>query len=153
MSKMIAEHGFAIGGCDASQPQQPGSGYELVSQIAKSPDNKVVWAFLKMAEEVGFEPTDGRPSPVFKTGAFSRSATPPNGVHTTSSPCSYAIHICSGIVGGNRLGWRLKSALVIPTLSAYNAITKRNVPPQPGNQEDTQDGYPFYLYRHPECRA
>ena len=30
-----------------------------------------------MAEEVGFEPTDGRPSPVFKTGAFSRSATPP----------------------------------------------------------------------------
>ncbi len=30
-----------------------------------------------MAEEVGFEPTDGHPSPVFKTGAFSRSATPP----------------------------------------------------------------------------
>ena len=30
-----------------------------------------------MAEEEGFEPTDGRPSPVFKTGAFSRSATPP----------------------------------------------------------------------------
>ncbi|VXA79679.1 hypothetical protein AERO9A_340280 [Aeromonas salmonicida] len=52
MSKMIAEHCFAIGGCDASQPQQPGSGYELVSQIAKSPDNKVVWAFLNMAEEV-----------------------------------------------------------------------------------------------------
>ena len=29
------------------------------------------------AEEVGFEPTDGFPSPVFKTGAFNRSATLP----------------------------------------------------------------------------
>ena len=34
------------------------------------------WA-LVLAEGVGFEPTDGLPSPVFKTGAFSRSATPP----------------------------------------------------------------------------
>lgn len=32
-------------------------------------------------EEVGFEPTDGGyPSPVFKTGAIDRSATPPEGV-------------------------------------------------------------------------
>jgi hypothetical protein len=30
-----------------------------------------------MAEEVGFEPTDGFPSPVFKTGALNRSATLP----------------------------------------------------------------------------
>ena len=32
---------------------------------------------MKLAEEVGFEPTDGRPSPVFKTGALNRSATLP----------------------------------------------------------------------------
>lgn len=31
----------------------------------------------KMAEGQGFEPWDGRPSPVFKTGAFDHSATPP----------------------------------------------------------------------------
>lgn len=30
-----------------------------------------------LAEGVGFEPTDGLPSPVFKTGAFGHSATPP----------------------------------------------------------------------------
>ena len=30
-----------------------------------------------MAEEVGFEPTKGFPLPVFKTGAFNRSATLP----------------------------------------------------------------------------
>ena len=30
-----------------------------------------------LAEGVGFEPTDGCPSPVFKTGAFDRSATLP----------------------------------------------------------------------------
>ena len=30
-----------------------------------------------MAEGVGFEPTKSRPLPVFKTGAFNRSATPP----------------------------------------------------------------------------
>lgn len=30
-------------------------------------------------EEVGFEPTDGQdPSPVFKTGPFNHSGTPPN---------------------------------------------------------------------------
>ena len=35
--------------------------------------------FLCMAEEVGFEPTKGyKPLPVFKTGAFNRSATLPN---------------------------------------------------------------------------
>ncbi len=32
---------------------------------------------MGMAEGVGFEPTDGRPSPVFKTGAFNHSATLP----------------------------------------------------------------------------
>src|SRR5690606_30931402 len=30
-----------------------------------------------LAEGVGFEPTEGCPSPVFKTGAFNRSATLP----------------------------------------------------------------------------
>ena len=31
----------------------------------------------RLAEGVGFEPTNGRPLPVFKTGAFNRSATLP----------------------------------------------------------------------------
>ncbi len=31
----------------------------------------------EMAEEVGFEPTDGFPSTVFKTAAFNHSAIPP----------------------------------------------------------------------------
>jgi hypothetical protein len=30
-----------------------------------------------MAEGVGFEPTVGKPTPVFKTGTFGRSVTPP----------------------------------------------------------------------------
>ena len=34
-------------------------------------------AGLELAEEVGFEPTDACTSPVFKTGAFDHSATPP----------------------------------------------------------------------------
>jgi hypothetical protein len=43
-----------------------------------------------LAEEVGFEPTNGCPLPVFKTGAFNRSATLPEtdlltGGHST--PC------------------------------------------------------------------
>lgn len=34
---------------------------------------------IEMAERVGFEPTKGyKPLPVFKTGAFSRSATSPD---------------------------------------------------------------------------
>ena len=33
--------------------------------------------FFYLAEGVGFEPTDTFVSPVFKTGAFGRSATPP----------------------------------------------------------------------------
>jgi hypothetical protein len=32
-----------------------------------------------MAEGQGFEPWDALTSPVFKTGAFNRSATPPKG--------------------------------------------------------------------------
>ena len=79
-----------------------------------------------MAEEVGFEPTDGRPSPVFKTGAFSRSATPPNGVHTTSMARSYAIHISCGIVCGSKMAGGLKLFLVIPICSTYNAYTCSN---------------------------
>ena len=40
----------------------------------------------EMAEGVGFEPTDGHPSPVFKTGAFGHSATPPMARHHTGAP-------------------------------------------------------------------
>ena len=32
-----------------------------------------------MAEKVGFEPTEGHPSTVFKTAAFDHSATSPKG--------------------------------------------------------------------------
>ena len=32
---------------------------------------------IKLAERVGFEPTDARTSPVFKTGAFNHSAISP----------------------------------------------------------------------------
>ena len=31
-----------------------------------------------VAEGVGFEPTVGKPTPVFKTGTFGRSVTPPD---------------------------------------------------------------------------
>ncbi len=34
--------------------------------------------YVCMAERVGFEPTEGRPSTVFKTVAFDHSATSPN---------------------------------------------------------------------------
>ena len=37
----------------------------------------IAWKKGKLAEEVGFEPTVGFPTPVFKTGAFDHSATPP----------------------------------------------------------------------------
>ncbi|MBZ4680527.1 MAG: hypothetical protein JG763_3157, partial [Shewanella sp.] len=38
---------------------------------------------LNMAEEQGFEPWMGyKPMPVFKTGAFNHSATPPNAANT-----------------------------------------------------------------------
>ena len=42
----------------------------------------------RMAEGVGFEPTETRASPVFKTGAFNRSATPPEdlSLHVEDSP-------------------------------------------------------------------
>ncbi len=40
--------------------------------------------FYGLAEEVGFEPTVGyKPTPVFKTGAFNHSATPPDPTHHT----------------------------------------------------------------------
>ena len=37
-----------------------------------------------MAEGVGFEPTNGFPLPVFKTGALNHSATPPEKIHLPS---------------------------------------------------------------------
>ena len=36
------------------------------------------------AEEVGFEPTLGFPKPVFKTGAFNRSAIPPQSKYSNT---------------------------------------------------------------------
>ena len=36
-----------------------------------------------LAEREGFEPPEGRPSTVFKTAAFNRSATSPKGVEDT----------------------------------------------------------------------
>jgi hypothetical protein len=36
-----------------------------------------LWRNLRLAEGVGFEPTDPFGSPVFKTGALNRSAIPP----------------------------------------------------------------------------
>ena len=35
------------------------------------------WLFGGLAEGVGFEPTVGKPTPVFKTGTFGRSVIPP----------------------------------------------------------------------------
>ena len=37
----------------------------------------IIYYYLPLAEGVGFEPTDTCISPVFKTGAFGHSATPP----------------------------------------------------------------------------
>ncbi len=46
-----------------------------------------------MAEEVGFEPTDGFPSTVFKTAAFNHSAIPPFSiVYTIFSKCVNSIY-------------------------------------------------------------
>ena len=39
--------------------------------------SKIALCRFDLAEGVGFEPTDTFVSPVFKTGAFGRSATPP----------------------------------------------------------------------------
>ena len=39
--------------------------------------SSIMTKFFYLAEGVGFEPTDTFVSPVFKTGAFGRSATPP----------------------------------------------------------------------------
>ena len=52
----------------------------LPIKIRKAPP-KNGGAFLILAERVGFEPTEGyKPSTVFKTAAFNRSATSP-GIH------------------------------------------------------------------------
>ncbi len=51
-----------------------------LTQIKKGPQG----ALFYLAEEEGFEPSKGyEPLPVFKTGAFNRSATPPK-------PCAHA---------------------------------------------------------------
>ena len=40
---------------------------------------------IQLAERVGFEPTDAFTSPVFKTGAFNRSAISPDNEFTSNS--------------------------------------------------------------------
>ena len=46
-----------------------------------------------MAERVGFEPTKGyQPLPVFKTGAFNRSATSPNRIFDPFNFAHVAMH-------------------------------------------------------------
>ena len=40
-----------------------------------------------MAEEEGFEPSKALTLPVFKTGAFNRSATPPLGMRIILATC------------------------------------------------------------------
>ena len=48
----------------------PENGFESSKRL----DDKLL---ILQAEGVGFEPTRARALPVFKTGAFNRSATPP----------------------------------------------------------------------------
>ncbi len=60
-------------------------------------------ATLKLAEGVGFEPTDGFPSPVFKTGALNRSATLPFALLESSScPNTHAEARCWSLQVGSR---------------------------------------------------
>ena len=49
--------------------------HRLVRRLA--PHRTAFESHHLLAEGVGFEPTIGFPMPVFKTGAFNRSATPP----------------------------------------------------------------------------
>ena len=51
-----------------------------------------------MVEEVGFEPTIPFGMPVFKTGAFNRSATPP--IHGNSCASSQDLHTKSAYAMG-----------------------------------------------------
>ena len=58
---------------------EPAAEFNPDTHLAGEP-NQPLWhlpVYEIGAEEVGFEPTLGCPKPVFKTGAFSRSATPP----------------------------------------------------------------------------
>jgi hypothetical protein len=53
-------------------------GFTKVWEIKKPPHN---WSgFFDLAGPVRFELTMGFPTPVFKTGAFNRSATDPNSI-------------------------------------------------------------------------
>ena len=49
------------------------------------PEKKEAFRLLSVAEGVGFEPTDAFTSPVFKTGAFNRSAISPDNEFTSNS--------------------------------------------------------------------
>ena len=74
-----------------------------------------------MAERVGFEPTNACALPVFKTGAFNRSATSPRG--DNSSPDLHG----SGPNGENRGGFWVNPAL----LGAAGRGTDPNHPEKP----------------------
>ena len=52
---------------------------------------------LKMAERVGFEPTDARASPVFKTGSLNRSDISPNRFQAQSL-CYHGMLILSTVI-------------------------------------------------------
>ena len=79
-----------------------------------------------LAEEVGFEPTNGCPLPVFKTGAFNRSATLPLTLglrrlkplgNTSETACeSYSFGACfsssaSAITTGLQLSIKMSSLM------------------------------------------
>ena len=63
----------------------------------------------KVAERVGFEPTDARASPVFKTGAFNRSAISPQ--------CACTLYHTFGDLSTDTLKYA-------PTLSEYKIFKK-----------------------------
>ncbi len=50
-----------------------------------------------MAEGVGFEPTVGKPTPVFKTGTFGRSVIPPG----TTLPEGLGVLFMQAVALGN----------------------------------------------------
>jgi hypothetical protein len=60
------------------------------SRLVRIPPD--IW-FLNLAEGVGFEPTDPCGSPVFKTGALGRYATPPCVRHPLGTPESIALGV------------------------------------------------------------
>ena len=55
--------------------------FELFSEAWKAPAQPLYQSRLNLEEEVGFEPTEVSPSPIFKIGAIDHSATLPKRTH------------------------------------------------------------------------